>query len=148
MKVLAISLFFIILLPFLASAATIGGVPIMIPETSSAKIGTMINNIASFMAALLAAIAVLFVVYAAYLYLTSAGDPEKVTEASKIILYAIISTIVALSAAGIITLGKAVFGFSAAGGGGSGGSTAPASAPMTETQPAWNCGSGSFFNPC
>lgn len=151
MKFLYASSLIILLLPFLANAADIGGVPIMIPENSSAKIGVLVNNIASFMAALLVAIAVIFVVYAAYLYLTSAGDPEKVREASKIILYAIISTVVALGAAGIIALGKAVLGFSSVGGGG--GSSAPASAPPApawnpETQPAWNCGSGSFFNPC
>lgn len=114
MKPLLIASLLILLAPFLANALTIGGVPIMLPEMNTAAgIGTMINNIAVFSAALLAAIAVIFVVYAAYLYMTSGGDPEKVREASKIILYAIISTIVALSAYGIIALGKAVLGFSA-----------------------------------
>lgn len=41
---------------------------------------------------------ILFVVLAAYKYLTSAGDPEKVKEASKQLLYAAISIIVALLA--------------------------------------------------
>lgn len=145
MQLLRVVSLIIFLLPFLTSAADIGGVPILIPGSTAVPIGTVINNITIWLAALLAAIAVVFVIYAAYLYLTSAGDPEKVREASKIILYAIISTVVALGAAGIITLGKAVLGFSSTGGGGS---SAPASAPMTESQPAWNCGSGSFFNPC
>ena len=62
-------------------------------------------------AGFIAAIAVLFVIYAAYLYLTSAGDPQKVIDASKYILWAIIASVVALSAFGIIALGKTIFGF-------------------------------------
>ena len=93
------------------TAADIGGVPILIPATTAVSIGTVINNITAWSAGLLAAIAVLFVIYAAYLYLTSGGDPQKVTDASKYILYAVIATIIALSAAGIMALGRTIFGF-------------------------------------
>ena len=91
---------------------TVGGLTITkLNANDTLNIATLISNVASFSAALIAAVAVLFVVYAAYLYMTSAGDPAKVADASKYILWAVIASIVAVSAFGIIALAKAVFGF-------------------------------------
>ena len=49
---------------------------------------------------LLTILTVVFVLYAAFLYLTAAGDPEKVKAASHTLLYAAVAIIVALFAKG------------------------------------------------
>ena len=105
-------------LPFIALAQNAinnaGGINAptgMLTATQQFNVFNIINNITSWVSGLLIAVAVLFVVYAAYLYLTSAGDAEKVKEASNYILYAVIATVVALASRGIIALGRAVFGF-------------------------------------
>ena len=43
-------------------------------------------------------LAVIFVLYAAWLYLTAAGEPEKVSKANKTLLYAAIAVAVAILA--------------------------------------------------
>lgn len=58
----------------------------------------ILKRLTNFMTWLLLALAVMFVIYAAYLYLTSQGDAEKVKQASKVILYAAVSIGVALLA--------------------------------------------------
>lgn len=58
----------------------------------------ILERLTNFMTWLLLALAGMFVIYAAYLYLTSQGDAEKVKHASRIILYAAVSIGVALLA--------------------------------------------------
>ena len=66
--------------------------------TMSLLITNVICEIAYFMFYVLAALVVLFVVVAAYKYLTSSGDPEKVKGATKTITYAVVALVVALLA--------------------------------------------------
>ncbi len=103
-------------LPFIALAQNsvnngVGGINTPTIQNTAVNVGTIINNITSWVSGLLIAVAVLFVIYAAYLYLTSAGDAEKVKSASNYILYAVIATVVALASRGLIALGRAIFGF-------------------------------------
>ncbi len=103
-------------LPFAALAqvnlpANTGGITSQTLQSTAVDVGVIINNITSWVSGLLIAVAVLFVIYAAYLYLTSAGDAEKVKSASNYILYAVIAVVVALASRGLIALGRAIFGF-------------------------------------
>lgn len=112
-KIVNISLFG---LPLLVSAQTslingVGGIGLATIQTATLSVGVIVNNVVSWVSGLLIAVAALFVIYAAYLYLTAEGDANKVADASKYILWAVIATIVALSSFGIIKLGQAVFGF-------------------------------------
>ena len=50
---------------------------------------------------LLIVLTIIFVLYAAFLYLTAAGEPEKVKTASHTLLYAAVAVIVALIAKGL-----------------------------------------------
>ena len=50
---------------------------------------------------LLIILTIIFVLYAAYLYLTSAGEPDKVKESSHVLLYAAVAVIIALMAKGV-----------------------------------------------
>jgi uncharacterized membrane protein len=50
---------------------------------------------------LLIVLTIVFVLYAAFLYLTAAGEPEKVKSASHTLLYAAVAVVVALIAKGL-----------------------------------------------
>ena len=49
-------------------------------------------------------VAVLFILMAAYYFITSSGDPEKTKKAKQMLLYAVIGIAVALLSYGIVTL--------------------------------------------
>ncbi len=63
-----------------------------------ARLIQVICTLVGYAFALLIVLAVIFVIYAAFLYLTAAGDPEKVKKANSTILYAAIAVAVALLA--------------------------------------------------
>lgn len=73
------------------------------PQTYGAVI-TIINTVGQWLFGILLALAVIFLVYAAFLYLTAAGDDKKIDQAKKIILYAVIAIIVAVLARGIVAV--------------------------------------------
>lgn len=57
-------------------------------------------SVAGAMFWILLALSVVLILIAAYEYLTSAGDPEKVSKATKIITYAVVAIVVAFLARG------------------------------------------------
>jgi len=61
----------------------------------------VVCQIAAWMFYVLMALVVIFLIMAAYKYLTSSGDPTKVHEATNMILYAVIAIVVALLAKSI-----------------------------------------------
>ncbi len=63
-----------------------------------------INKAASWMQYILFAVAVVFIILAAFNYLTAAGDAEKAGKAKKQITGAVIAIVVALLATGIVAL--------------------------------------------
>ncbi len=65
-----------------------------------------ITSIGNFLFAILLVIAVIFIIFAAYKYLVSGGDPEKVKSASNTLLYALVAVVVALLARGLVSLVK------------------------------------------
>lgn len=70
----------------------------------------ILTRLTNWMLALLIAVTVAFIVYAAYLYLTSQGDVEKVKTANRVILYAAIAVGVALLAWVFVALIGALVG--------------------------------------
>jgi len=89
-----------LLLPSLALA---GGHPENIID-SPEKIVGVLGTVAAWLFTILMALAVVMVVYAAFLYLTAAGNPERITSAKKTLIYAIVAIVVALVAGGIPVL--------------------------------------------
>jgi len=63
--------------------------------------GTLLTRIATGVSSVLGALSTIAIIVAAALYLTSAGNPEKINKAKAAILYAIIGLAIAL-AAGLI----------------------------------------------
>lgn len=74
------------------------------------ELKNIIDRLIGWAAALLITLAVAFIVYAAYLYLTSAGDPEKVKQANKVVLYSAVSVGVALLAYVFVAIVRALVG--------------------------------------
>lgn len=81
-------------IPFVAMAQTLpqSGV------TDFPGIISLICRLAGYAFTILVVLSIVFVIYAAYLYLTAAGDPEKVKKANATILYAAIAIVVAILA--------------------------------------------------
>lgn len=48
--------------------------------------------------------------YAGFLYLTAKGDPSRITQASRVLVYTVIGIVVSIVAFSIITLTKTFFG--------------------------------------
>ncbi len=70
------------------------------PESVGEAIGWF-GTVLSWVANIFWIAAILFIFWAAFLYLTAAGDPEKVKKASHTLLYAVIAIVIGLMAYGI-----------------------------------------------
>ena len=68
---------------------------------SGKDIPTLINTIAVWLLGIGLTIAVIIVIWAAFLFMTSGGSKERVTMARKTLLYAIIGLVVLLLATGV-----------------------------------------------
>lgn len=96
------------------AAAQLGGPPsgtLPAPTiTSLTGVGTFICTALDWIFYFLLIFAVLFVLLAAFKYLTAAGDPEKVKAASQQLLYAAIAVAVALLAKAIPLIAGSLLG--------------------------------------
>ena len=80
------------------------------PGPATQRLVQIINRLINWMTIVLIAVAVAFIVYAAWLYLTSGGDPEKIKTANRVILYAVVAVAVALLAYVFIAVVRALVG--------------------------------------
>ena len=69
--------------------------------TSLSDVSNLIVTIINWLTGIFFAVAVLFIFYSAYLYLTAAGDEEKLGKAKNQLIYSIIAIVVALLAGSI-----------------------------------------------
>jgi hypothetical protein len=96
--------------PLLAAAVTTfvptslpGGFPVpTIPE--EVDLYKTIINILYFIFAVLLAVAAIFIIWAAFLYLTSGGDEEKLQKAKNYLVYAIVAVVIALAGRGLLQI--------------------------------------------
>ncbi len=96
----------LVALPVLAGAQTLPNQPI----TGISDVYRYISTVANWLFGILLAIAVIFILYSAFLYLTSGGDEEKVKKAKSYLVYAIIAVAIGLLARGIVALVQTFFG--------------------------------------
>ena len=94
------------LLPLVSFAQTLPPAPI----TTLTDITGIILTIITWLFTILIFLAVLFIIIAAFKYLTAAGDPEKVKSASNMLIYAAVAIAVALLARGFPTIICRIFG--------------------------------------
>jgi hypothetical protein len=87
-----------------------------VPLVSLAAIDTpaafiaKLNEIQDWMYTFLLALAVIFILVAAFIFLTSAGDPKKTEQAKNTIIYAVIAIIVAFLARAIVGIVSGILG--------------------------------------
>ena len=67
-----------------------------------------LNSIVNWLFTVLLIVAVIFILIAAFNFITAAGDPEKVKTARQFVIYALIGVVVALLARGLITFIQSV----------------------------------------
>jgi hypothetical protein len=90
-----------ILIPFLAGAQNIPRQP-QTGITTPQKVIQLIEKASGWFYSALVALAILFIIYAAFKFLTAGGDEKKVGEAKQQLIYAIIALAVAMLATGIV----------------------------------------------
>jgi magnesium-transporting ATPase (P-type) len=95
-----------ILAPFIVAAQVLPPPPITTPQTA---INTLCL-IAGWMFTFLIVFAIIFVILAAFNYLTAGGDPEKVKTASNQLIYAAVAVAVAIFAKGLPLLVSGLLG--------------------------------------
>ncbi len=78
--------------------------------TTPEKVIELINKFGGWFYSALLALAVIFIIYAAFRFLTASGDEKKVEEAKQQLIYAIIALAVAMLATGIVTVMKQFLG--------------------------------------
>lgn len=92
----------LVVMPLLATAQEAPPESVATMSALLARITILVNWFFAFFLVL----AVFFLLWAAFMYLTSAGDEEKVGKAKKALIWAIVALVVAFLAKGIITLVK------------------------------------------
>lgn len=80
------------------------------PGPATKELLGILERLTNWMLALLLVTAGVFIIYAAYLYLTAMGDAEKIKQANRVILYAVISIAIALLAYVLIAIISALVG--------------------------------------
>ena len=84
--------------------------PIVTGVTTLSGVGQTLCGITNWLFYFLIIIAVIFIIIAAFKYLTAAGDPEKVKAASHMLLYAAIAIVVGIIAKAVPSLIGSVLG--------------------------------------
>ncbi|OGZ17486.1 MAG: hypothetical protein A2Z78_00820 [Candidatus Nealsonbacteria bacterium RBG_13_36_15] len=97
-------------LPTVGLAITAPTTTIPSPVTAAGDIITLIDNVANWLFAILLSVALLFILIAAFQFLTSGGDPARVSSARGSLMYALIGLGVAFLARGLVFLVKFVLG--------------------------------------
>ena len=100
-------------MPFLVGAITPGAIPeakeLGTPESPIKTPGGLLDaiaNIVKWVYIVFFVIAVMFILFAAFTYLTAGGNPEKIKSARTKIIYAAIAIAIALMSVGAVTIIK------------------------------------------
>jgi purine-cytosine permease-like protein len=118
-RILSLLVFFIFSIPFLSKAVTFSN------PFQSESVWELIDKITNFLVFIGLALVPIFVIIAAFYFLSAGGDPKKVEQAKKILLYALIGLFILLLFRGIIYLIFQLLGISV-----------PPSEPMPPAKPA------------
>lgn len=103
---LALLLVAVLLLPAVAVFAQQQPTPVLPPSTqgpitSGQGVITFLDQVLTWVAYIFWILAAIFVFWAAFLYLTASGDPEKIKKANHQLRYAVIAIIVGIFAFGL-----------------------------------------------
>jgi len=101
-KIIIVSLSCVLLFGFSLSVFAVTTVPTNV--TSISAVITVINTLANWVFAILLALAVIMLLLAAFNWLTSGGNEEKVGSARKMLIWALVGIAVALAAKGLVLI--------------------------------------------
>lgn len=97
----------VLVMPFMASVANAQLSNTPAPQTNITTVDSvyiLIDDIFNILFWLLIVLATIFIIWAAFGYLTAGGDPEKVKKANHRIIYAVVAVVVAVLARAIPTV--------------------------------------------
>lgn len=94
------ALLLVFLVPFMVGAIGLSDAPAA-PINSEEGLKRTADGVFRLIFWLLTVVAIFFVLFAGYKYLTASGDPEKMKEANRQILYAVIALAVGMLAQGL-----------------------------------------------
>lgn len=94
----------LLVVPILVSAATVP------PQTTlpDKSVDVILESVANWLFSILLIISAIIIVIAGIMFVSSGGDPEKVSSARNLILYAVIGIIVAALAKGLVAIVKSM----------------------------------------
>lgn len=81
-----------------------------VAEAPTLDVMQVLNRIVNWLFSILLVVAAIFIIVAAYHFVTAAGDPEKTKRARDFVLYALIGVMVAFLARGLVVLVERVVG--------------------------------------
>ena len=97
--ILLIGLMGVLVVPMASYAAATTSTP-----APNLPVMDAIDNITNWAFTILMAVAALFIIFAAFEFITAKGEPEKVKSAREYVLYALVGVVVALLARGLVQL--------------------------------------------
>ena len=109
-KLVILSLIGLLLMPTILLAAVTETPPIVPPVQSLQNIVDIMDKVANWIFAIVFALAIIFILASAFQFLTAAGNPEKITSARQILIYALVAVAVAVVAWGLPKLVKLLLG--------------------------------------
>ena len=75
-----------------------------VPPYTGNQMLTILGNFTDWLFTILLIVAVIFLIIAAFAFITASGDPDKVAKARNFVLYALIGVAVAVGARGLVAL--------------------------------------------
>ena len=81
-----------------------------VADFDKTSLNTAIVNIVNYFIGLVSIMAVVMIVYAGYVYITSGGDEKNTAKAKNMLLYAVIGIVVAILAYSVVTFAKSFLG--------------------------------------
>lgn len=88
----------------LISPVFVSAIDGVLPETTEASIDNAITKIGNILFGILLAVALIYILLAAFGFITAGGDAEKIKTAQMRILYSLIGIVIAILAKGMISL--------------------------------------------
>lgn len=101
-------IFIILCLPFLFSLVSLSFAQEEIQELPSVSISTIFKRLADILFYILLGLVVIFMIWGAIAIVTSSGDPNKVEQGKRIIIYSLVGLALGIAAYGIVNL---VYGY-------------------------------------
>ena len=100
----------LLLMPTILLAAVIETPPVVPPVTTLQNIVDIMDKVGKWIFAIVFALAIIFILVAAFQFLTAAGSPERIASARQMLVFALVAVAVAVVAWGLPTLVKTLLG--------------------------------------